>query len=74
MAARTRVVILFGGRSAEHEVSILSARKSRFPIASSLGHQRSASTLFTTTVRDVVPRSASVKPRPRSRRIPIVRK
>jgi D-alanine-D-alanine ligase len=26
MAARTRVVILFGGRSAEHEVSILSAR------------------------------------------------
>src|SRR5256885_17032758 len=26
MPARTRVVILFGGRSAEHEVSILSAR------------------------------------------------
>src|SRR5436309_9649568 len=26
MAGRTRVVILFGGRSAEHEVSILSAR------------------------------------------------
>jgi D-alanine-D-alanine ligase len=26
MADRTRVVILFGGRSAEHEVSILSAR------------------------------------------------
>src|SRR4051812_9373551 len=26
MAGRTRIVILFGGRSAEHEVSILSAR------------------------------------------------